>query len=172
MADQPQSAAERFLSEGTFRYAEAYATVMAFEAAIRDKVAEIASREGPRIPGTKSHVNVTSGVCNASGKDGRVAYARFRGELGGEGVKWEIGIWWQQPSAGKEIHLYAECCEGPDRFTGARWASVAKGSTEGFESYVAGVNLKLEPGRDLTKGFRSLLDEVARQSHRLASKKS
>ena len=172
MAEQMPSAAEQFLVVGMSRYAEAYATVMAFEAAIRERVGEIASREGPRIPGTKSNVKVTSGVCNASGKEGRVAYAQFRGELGGEGVKWEIGIWWQQPSAGKEIQLYAECCEGPERFTGSRWASVAKGNPEGFEAYVAGIGLRLEPGRDLTKGFRSLLDEVARQSHALASKKS
>jgi hypothetical protein len=172
MAEEMTSAAERFLAEGMFKYAEGYATVMAFEAAIREKVAEVASREATRIPGTKSHVKVTSGVCNAMGKDGRVAYAQFRGELGGEGVKWEIGIWWQQPSAGKEVHLYAECREGPERFTSSRWASVAKGNTEGFEGYVAGISLKLEPGVEVTKGFRALLDEVARQSHALAAKKT
>ena len=172
MADQTQSAAERFLSEGTFKYAEAYATVMEFEAAIEEKVAEIISREGFRIPGTKAHVQVKRGLCNASDKDGRVAYALFRGELGGEGVKWEVGIWWQQASAGKSVHLYAECNEGPERFTNSRWASVAKDNAEGFEAYQGGINLRLEPGQDLTKRFRALLDEVARQSHGLASKKS
>lgn len=172
MAEQTQSAAERFLSEGTFKYAEAYATVMAFEAAIEEKVAEIVSREGFRIPGTKANVTVKSGLCNAVGNDGRVAYALFRGELGGEGVKWEVGIWWQQPAAGKKVHLYAECNEGPERFTDGRWASVAKGNAEGFEAYEGGINLSLEPGQDLTKRFRALLDEVARQAHGLASKKS
>jgi hypothetical protein len=160
------NATERFLTEGLFMYAEAQATVGSYESAAVEKVKTVARRDTGRLlrAGGKAKVE-GSGICNSLDASGRVAYAKFAGQCGGENVQWEIGIWWEFPWNGKRVSVYAECSEGPDHLTEEQWAQVPKGSpAKKWKPYAGGLNLQLDPDDDVDTAFRHLLDEIAEQS--------
>jgi hypothetical protein len=74
-------ATELFFREGVFRYAEARATVSAYEGAAAAKVADIARARTHRLLGTNGKAEVAAaGVVNGD-NGGRVAYAHFAGQL-------------------------------------------------------------------------------------------
>lgn len=158
-----ESAAERFFREGVFRYAEARALVASYESTAQDKVADVAMNLTARLLRPKAKPKIIGkGFCNGD-DGGRVAYATFPGQLGGEEVSWEIGIWWAHPSDGNDVVVYAECWKGPDHLAKETWAHEPR-STGKWVPYAGGLHLHLEPGEDVEQAFRKLLDEVADQS--------
>lgn len=79
-------AAEKFFNEGVSRYAQARATVVAFEQAAAAKVAQVARTRAQRLlaPNAKAKV-IGNGVVNGD-NGGRAAYAQFKGKFGAEDV--------------------------------------------------------------------------------------
>lgn len=157
------SANEKFLSEGLNRYAEAQATVKAYEDRAADKVGEIAKDETERLRGKKGKAKVLyNNVCYGE-SGGRAAYAQFMGTWRGEDVKWETGIWWEHPSKGMRVVAYLECLDGPDALTDETWAEAPRSVPGNWETFRKGLHIELDPKQDITVQFRRLLDEAAAQ---------
>lgn len=154
---------ERFILEGLFKYAEAQATVAAFEEAVRSKLQEIARPENARPLGMKSGTKVGVGFCAATG-GGRAAYVTFPGEFRGDSVTWEVGIWWQHPSDGRRVAVYAECLDGPAHLVKKRWATLPRSATGEWGSYEGGLDLTLQPNMEIDAAFKILFNEIANQS--------
>lgn len=164
MTSKKDDAAEQFLRDGIFRYAEAHATVASYEEAAEAKVREVARDATSRLLKKGGSAKVEgSGFCNGDA-GGRVAYAHFPGAFGSKDVTWEIGIWWAHPSDGNAVSVYAECWRGPDQLTKEQWAVPPKNVPGTWEAYDGGINLQLQPGDDIAAAFKRLLDEVAAQS--------
>lgn len=156
-------ASDRFLCEGLFRYAGARATVVSFEEAIEEKVVEIVTRAASTLVNGKNVIIDARNVCNGD-EGGRVAYTHFRGEFAGDPVTWELGIWWQHPSDGDEVCVYAECWKGPKELTHVVWAKPPDDPTHRWTPYKGGLNLSLTRDEALEDVFKLLVSEVAKQS--------
>jgi hypothetical protein len=156
-------AAERFLREGLFKYAEARATVVSFEDAIDDEVVSLATAAKARLGAAVGTEIEAHGVCNGD-EGGRVAYTHFRGIFGTEPVTWELGVWWQHPSDGDSVAVYAECWKGPSKLTREVWAKAPEDPARVWEAYRGGLNVLLRRDDDLAATFERLVREVAKQA--------
>jgi hypothetical protein len=157
------SATEKFLSEGLSRFAEAQATVKAYEEAAAEKVGEIAEGDTERLRGKKGKAKILyNNVCYGEA-GGRVAYAQFMGVWRREDVKWETGIWWEHPSKGTTVAAYVECRDGPDALEDETWAKPPGSAPGKWEAFKSGLQVELDPMQDITAQFRRLLDEAAAQ---------
>jgi hypothetical protein len=163
-------ATEQFFRDGIFRYAEAHATVAAFETAATAKVADAARAHATRLIESGEKVKVDGNNVVNGDENGRIAYAHFPGRHAGQDVVWEIGIWWAHASDGNRVVVYAECWQGPKHLTKEQWATTPQANPEKWLAYKGGLHFKIAPGDDIDEAFKRLFDEVARQSAALAKR--
>jgi hypothetical protein len=161
--------AEQFLQEGIFRYADAYATVAAFEKVARAKVEEVARDRTAKIRGGASKELVetrrSQDVAWGTGYLGRVAWATFPGTVSGEKVIWETGIWWEDPDTGSDVSVYLECSDskkGPP-WLKTSWAKLPERNADEWNCYEKGLELRLAADVTVEKAFDCLFEEAARQ---------
>ncbi len=156
----------KFIHDGLFRYAAARATVLSFEDAVKDRVAEIVADSASPLTQADRRPKVEDFGLSKGDDGGRVAYAQFRGRLGSEAVTWEFGIWWEDPADGEKVEVYGECVAGPRHLTQKEWAEVPKGAEREWSAYRGSMHLVVRPGDDLKASFRRLISEVAKQAKR------
>jgi hypothetical protein len=158
---------EQFLRSGLSRYAEARATVDAYEFAIKTKMEHVAGHavatykvvSSPKV----DRPNFTKAV-----QSGRAGYVDVAGKVMGKSVTWQLGIWWQDPADGAKTAVYAEYCEGPAALT-AKWTVVPTDGKK-WHAYPGGLHLVVTEADDIDEAFTTLLAEFERQLLALAAK--
>lgn len=158
---------ESFFRDGVAKFAEARATVAAYEDVARLKVAEVVREKAGRLWGKAGKVEVLKHRFGRGDDDGHVAYAHVLGTFPGAKVTWELGIWWAHPEDGDQVWVYVQCREGPAQLK-EKWAVTPKGSNDEWDSYERGLSVCWTPGEAIEDTFTRLIDEAASQLKVLA----